>query len=126
MSSAANPMSPASPPPSSESSNASPSSMPTPGRNPVLDIPLTEVIRPEIALPLQQILNLQTVGNLLNAWRSPRNHRSIEQLFDSPQQARNAVAVCATWLGVQMKPQHNPTMGWWRSDEHDGRVRASA
>ena len=63
------------------------------------------------------LLNLQTVGNLLNAWRSPRNHRSIEQLFDSPQQARNAVAVCATWLGVQMKPQHNPSMGWWRSDD---------
>jgi len=87
------------------------------GRNPILDLPLTAVIRQEIALPLQQILNLQTVGNLLNAWRSPRNHRSIEQLFDSPQQARNAVAVCATWLGVQMKPQHNPSMGWWRSDD---------
>src|SRR5205814_7180099 len=100
-------------PPSSASPNSSAQSAASfSNRNPILDLPLHVVIRQEIALPLQQILNLHTVGSLLSAWRSPKNHRSIEQLFDSPQQARNAVAVCATWLGVHMKPQISPAMGW--------------
>jgi hypothetical protein len=86
-------------------------------RNPVLDLPLTAVMRSEIALPLQQILHINTVGSLLCAWRSQANHESIEDLFDTPEQARNAVAVCATWLGVRMKPTHVPVGGWWRADE---------
>ena len=86
-------------------------------RNPVLDLPLTAVMRTEIALPLQQILQINTVGALLSAWRHSGNHESIEDLFDSPQQARNAVAVCATWLGVQMRPQATLPSGWWRKDE---------
>ncbi len=86
-------------------------------RNAILDLPLTSVIRSDIALPLQHVLHIHTVGSLLNAWRSLKNHRSIEQLFDSPQQARNAVAVCATWLGVSMKPLPTAETGWWRSDE---------
>src|SRR6476620_9584191 len=73
-------------------------------RNPILDLPLAAVLRTEIALPLQQILNINTVGALLTAWRSPLNHPHIEDLFDSPGQARNAVATCATWLGVRMQP----------------------
>jgi hypothetical protein len=86
-------------------------------RNPILNLPLDAVMRKEIALPLQQILNINTVGALLSAWRSPRNHHSIENLFDSPAQARNAVATCATWLGVHMKPTSSPVSGWWRKDE---------
>ena len=57
-------------------------------RNAVLDLPLTEVMRSEIALTLKHVLNIYTVGGLLRAWRSPRNHKSIEQVFDTPQQAR--------------------------------------
>ena len=91
-------------------------------RNPVLDLPLTAVMRTEIALPLQQILNINTVGALLSAWRSPCNHERIEDLFDSPQQARNAVAVCATWLGVRMQPHVAPVGGWWRADEEHARM----
>ena len=53
-------------------------------KNPILDLPLCEVMRSEIALPLQHVLKLPTVGSLLNAWRNPKNHRSIEQVFDSP------------------------------------------
>jgi hypothetical protein len=87
-------------------------------RNPVLDLPLTAVMRTEIALPLQQILQINTVGALLSAWRNAGNHESIEDLFDSPQQARNAVAVCATWLGVRMLPTIAPVGGWWRADEN--------
>ena len=86
-------------------------------KNPVLDLPLSAVMRPEIALPLQHILNLYTVGSLLKAWRSPRNHSSIEQVFDTPEQARHAVAVCAAWLGVQTRPSHEPVPAWWQGDE---------
>ena len=66
-------------------------------RNPILDLPLTAVMRTEIALPLQQILKINTVGALLCAWRMPANHESIEDLFDSPEtgpQCRRCL--CAT------------------------------
>ena len=64
-------------------------------KNPVLALPLTDVMRPEIALPLQQVLNLYTVECFLRAWQSPKSQRSIEQLFDTPEQARHAAATCA-------------------------------
>lgn len=86
-------------------------------KHPILDVPLSAVIRLDIALPLQHVLKLYTVGSLLKAWRNPRNQRSIEQVFDSPDQARNAVAVCATWIGVQTHAAHEPVPAWWRGDE---------
>ena len=86
-------------------------------KNQVLDLPLSSVMRPEIALPLQHVLNLYTVGSLLKAWRSPKNHRSIEQVFDTPEQARHAVAVCAAWLGVQTRPSHELVPAWWQGDD---------
>jgi hypothetical protein len=86
-------------------------------RNPVLDLPLTAVMRSEIALPLQHVLHIATVGSLLRAWRSPKNQKSIEQLFDSPQQARHAVAVCAAWLGVETAPSNAIVDAWWHGDE---------
>ena len=92
-------------------------------KNPVLDVPLSAVMRPEIALPLQHVLQIYSVGSLLKAWRSPKNHRSIEQVFDSPEQARNAVAVCAAWLGIQTMASHEPVPAWWPGDE---RVQISA
>jgi len=64
-------------------------------KNPVVDLALSEVMRSEIALSLQQVLKIYTVGNLLTAWRSPEIKHSIEQIFDSPEQARHALAVCA-------------------------------
>ncbi|MGH7213670.1 MAG: hypothetical protein ACREIT_02750 [Tepidisphaeraceae bacterium] len=86
-------------------------------KNPVLDLPLTDVMRTEIALPLQHVLKIYTVGGLLHAWRSPRNHRSIEQVFDTPEQARHAVAVCAAWLGVRTQAVHQPLVSqWWSND----------
>src|SRR5262245_18498795 len=86
-------------------------------RNPVLDLPLSAVMRSEIALPLQQILNINTVGALLVAWRMSATQEGIETLFDSPQQARNAIAVCSTWLGVRMAPMTGTAGGWWRQDD---------
>ena len=86
-------------------------------KNPILDLPLTTVMRSEIALPLQHVLQLYTVGSFLKAWRNPRNHKSIEQVFDTPQQARHAVAVCAAWLGVQTLASPNPVPSWWSQDD---------
>jgi hypothetical protein len=86
-------------------------------RNPILDLPLSAVMRVEIALPLQQLLKIGTVGALLGAWRFADNHKSIEELFETPEQARNAVAVCATWLGMTMRPMAEPVIAWWRKDE---------
>jgi hypothetical protein len=86
-------------------------------KNPILDVPLTQVLRAEIALPLQQVLHLYTVGNFLRAWKSPKTQRSIEQLFDTPSQARHAAQVCATWLGVTIVPTHQAVSAWWRHDE---------
>lgn len=88
-------------------------------KNSVLDLPLGEVMRWEIALTLQDVLQIYTVGNLLHAWRSPRNQRSIEQIFDSPKQARHAVAICAAWLGVQTLAAHETVPAWWN---HDGQI----
>lgn len=85
--------------------------------NPILNLPLVSVMRSEIALPLQQVLHIATVGSLLRAWRSPMNQRSIEQLFDSPEQARHAVATCAAWLGVQTAPAISLVDAWWHGDE---------
>ncbi len=87
------------------------------GRNPILDLPLNAVMRGEIALPLQHVLKLYTVGSLLKAWRNTKNHRSIEQVFDSPQQARHAIAVLAAWLGVQTAAAPNPVPAWWAQED---------
>ena len=92
-------------------------------KNPILQLPLSDVMRSEIALPLQHVLKIPTVGSLLNAWRNPKNHRSIEQVFQSPQQARHAVAVCAAWLGVQTVAAPNPVSEWWPTE---GRVVVGA
>jgi hypothetical protein len=86
-------------------------------KNPVLDVPLSTVMRSEIALPLEHVMKIYTVGSLLKAWRNPKNHRSIEQLFDSGEQARHAVAVCAAWLGVQTLATHEPVPAWWARDD---------
>src|SRR4028118_717907 len=94
-------------------------------RNPILDLPLSAVMRSEIALPLQHVLRLYTVGSLLHAWRNPKNHRSIEQVFDSPQQARHAVAVCAAWLGVQTLATPHPRPARGVRDERVGAALAA-
>ena len=95
-------------------------------KNPVLALPLSTVMRREIALPLQQMLHIYTVGCLLKAWRSPRSQKSIEQLFDSPEQARHAVATCAAWLGVRTLATHEPVPAWWSGESAGGAEIAAA
>jgi hypothetical protein len=94
-----------------------PSSPASAAKHPILSLPLSEVMKPEIALTLQHVLQLYTVGSFLNAWRNPRNHRSIEQVFDTPQQARHAAAVCATWLGIQTSVTPRVSGAWWLGDD---------
>jgi hypothetical protein len=86
-------------------------------KNPVLDVPLSSVIRHDIALPLQYVLQLYTVGSLLKAWRNPRNHRRIEEVFDSAEQARHAIATCANWIGIQTMAHHVVVPAWWTGTE---------
>jgi hypothetical protein len=85
-------------------------------KNVILDLPLTQIMRPQIALSLQQLLKIYTVGGLLDAWKSPRSQRSIEQVFETPQQARHAIATCATWLGEQSGASQHGVCGWWADD----------
>ena len=86
-------------------------------KDPIRDLPLTDIMRPEIAPTLEHVLYIYTVGSLLDAWRNPKSQRSIEQAFESPQQARHAVATCATWLGVRWDGiQRAGTAGWWTDD----------
>lgn len=85
-------------------------------KSPILDLPLTEVLRPEIALTLQHVLRIYTVGSLLDGWRQPKTQRSIEQVFETPQQARHAVATCATWIGVAWNSMQSVEGGWWVED----------
>ena len=88
-------------------------------KNPIVNLPLSDVMRSEIALPLQHVMSIYTVGCLLKSWRSPRNHKGIERLFDSPEQARHAVTTCAAWLGIQTQATHEPVPAWWVGDGRD-------
>jgi hypothetical protein len=96
---------------------------PAMNKNPILELPLHQVMRQEIALPLQHVLRLYTVGSFLRAWKNPRNHKSIEQVFDTPEQARHAAAICAAWLNVPTQPQVPCIPVWWRGDEGTGSIR---
>lgn len=78
---------------------------------------LSSILRPEIALPLARLLHIYTVGALLARWRSPRDRESIEQLFDSPEQARQAVGVCGGWVGITARALHRPVDAWWPNNE---------
>lgn len=83
-------------------------------RHPILDLPLTQVIKTEYALPLQDVLKLYTVGNLLGAWRSLEAQKSIEDVFDTPEQAHHAIATCAAWVGFQIVAAPGPVPAWWQ------------
>jgi hypothetical protein len=85
-------------------------------KNPVLTLPLSTVMRMEIALPLQQMMQIYTVGCFLRAWRAPRGQKQIECLFDTPEQARQAAATCAAWLGMTTMAARDVVPAWWKGD----------
>ena len=86
-------------------------------RQAILEMPLTAVVKREYALTLQQVLKLYTVANLLGAWRSLRNQKSIEDVFDPPEQAHHAVATCAAWLGFHTVAAPGPVPAWWQNED---------
>ena len=88
-------------------------------RHPILDLPLTSVIRSNYALQLQHVLKLYTVGNLLGAWRDLGSQKSIEEVFDTPEQAHHAIATCAAWLGFQIVAAPGRVPDWWQHEETD-------
>ena len=85
-------------------------------KNPVLSLPLCAVMRSEIALPLQHMFQIYTVGCFLKAWRSPRNQKRIEEIFDTPEQARHAATTCAAWLGIRTPATHEIVPAWWAEE----------
>ncbi len=85
-------------------------------RNPIIRLPLLEVLRPEIAMALAQVYGICTIGGFLTAWRIPQNRPLIEQVFDSPEQAHNALATFAAWLGLALPPAPATVRAWWRDD----------
>jgi hypothetical protein len=89
-------------------------------RHPALDVPLNDVMRSQIALPLQHVLKLHTVGCLLRAWPTPSVRANIELLFESPRQARHAVATFAAWAGVHPPALADVVPAWWLGDDHRG------
>ena len=87
--------------------------------HPILDLPLTSVILSKYALQLQHVLKLYTVGNLLGAWRDRDSQQSIEEVFDTPEQAHHAVATCAAWLGFHTVAAPGRVPDWWQHEEPD-------
>ena len=93
-------------------------------KNPILALPLSAVMRSEIALPLQQMMSIYTVECFLKAWRNPRTHKNIERLVESPEQARHAFATCCAWLGLRTQATHEPVPAWWHGDANFGAATA--
>ena len=88
-------------------------------RNPILRLPLIDVLRAEFALSLQQLYGVCTIGGFLGAWRRPENRRLMENLFDSPQQAQHARAAFAAWLNDAALPRTAfAGQAWWRANSH--------
>lgn len=87
-------------------------------KNPILGLPITDVLRNDIALPLHHVFGIYTLGSFLQAWANPSCQREIEELFDSPAQARHAAATCAQWIGARpslsLRPENE--LGWWRDE----------
>jgi hypothetical protein len=86
-------------------------------KHPVLELPLTEIFRPEIALSLQHLLKIYTVGSFLRAWGNPAAQAHIQHLFDTAEQAHQAATLCATWAGwgfAALPASH--AVAWMRAD----------
>ncbi|HQY88179.1 MAG TPA: hypothetical protein PK402_05945 [Tepidisphaeraceae bacterium] len=82
----------------------------------ILDLPVAEVMRPEIALPLQHMLRIYTIGAFLRAWDNPHAQRSIEHLFESAEQAQHAATTVAAMAGWTNAAAAAPHGVWWKAD----------
>ncbi|HMO25909.1 MAG TPA: hypothetical protein PKB10_06530 [Tepidisphaeraceae bacterium] len=82
----------------------------------ILEMSLSSILKPDLALQLQQLCAIQTVGGFLRAWHDPRGQKQIEQIFETPSQARQAAATCSAWLGQVARYVPAPVPTWWASD----------
>ena len=86
-------------------------------KHPVLDVPLADVLRPEIALSLGHLMKIYTVGSFLRAWGNPAAQVSIQHLFDTAEHAHQAATLCSTWAGwgfAALPAEH--AAAWMRAD----------
>ncbi len=84
--------------------------------NSIIMMPLSEVLRSDIALSLRYTMHIHTVGSLVAVWNNRQSRVHVEHLFDSPEQARHAVTTCAAWMGIGEAPTSVAVSSWWRSD----------
>lgn len=82
----------------------------------ILRMPLRHFMRTDIALQLEHLLSIHSVGGFLQAWRRPDVQPRIELAFETPGQARQAAAVCLAWLGRPAFFVPSPVPTWWISD----------
>lgn len=88
-------------------------------QNPLMLLPLTEVMRTEIALLLRQGFHFFTVGDFLSGWSDPRCRRFIQQAFDEPRQAQQAAATCAAWMGTPAPAACWGVIAWWQPEPNE-------
>lgn len=90
----------------------------------VLRMPLRQFMRADIALQLEHLYAIHSVGGFLNAWRRPDLQPRIELAFETTGQARQAAAVCLAWLGQPAMFVPSPVPAWWH-DDSGGSVAAA-
>jgi len=89
------------------------------GKPPVFNVLLSEWMSEELWMSLIA-LNIHTVGQLLFVWRrSPADRNNIEQLFDSPAQAHQAIRDCAGIIGLStwILPAELMPTPWYRQND---------
>ena len=82
----------------------------------ILRMPLRHFMRSDIALQLEHLCSIHSVGGFLSAWRRPDVQPRIELAFETPGQARQAAAVCLAWLGRPALFVPSPVPIWWHDD----------
>ena len=84
-------------------------------RNQILDLPLSHVMGEEIALTLQDVLKIYTVGNFSTPAKPPQpaEHRAG---FRHPAASAPRAGRLRRWLGVQTVAAPNPVRASWSAD----------
>jgi len=94
-------------------------------KNPVLDLPLGEIMRSEIALRLQHVLHLYTVGNFLSAWRNPRTTRASSRCSIPRNRPTTPSPSGAAWLGINVSVSNDPAGLVWPTDQKSQSIQAN-
>jgi hypothetical protein len=82
--------------------------------NPILGLPLNEVMRSDIALPLQQVLKVYPWAISSAPAQSPES-KSIEQCFEAP--SRPVTRPPPVRRGWASAFPGRPVVAWWRDEK---------